>query len=151
MNRYTYALITEIGYHLEEEHALSPDTIIAELFTDEEDESGGGLDEADWMEIMMQLERLYGISIPPEWAEQYDMTLDQLSQKMLALTELPASHYDDFLDAHMQLLESWQTFKEKAAEESVSDEQLTIYEQEFQQATEDAYETIASLFEDIEE
>lgn len=150
MNRYTYALITEIGYHLEEENALSPDTIIAELFAKEQQEDGG-LDEADWMEIMMQLERLYGISIPPEWAEQYDMTLEQLAQKMLALPELPASHYPDFLDAHIQLLESWETFKEKAAEESVSDEQLEALEEEFRQTTAEAYEVIASLFEDLEE
>ena len=149
MNRYTYALITEIGNYLEEENALSPATIIAELFTDEAGETAG-LDEADWMEIMMQLERLYGISIPPEWAEQYHLTLDQLAQKLLALPELPASHYPDFLEAHMQLLESWETFKQKAAEESISDAQLAEYEQEFQETTEEAYETIASLFDDLD-
>lgn len=148
MNKYTYALITEIGYHLEEANALSPDTIISELFPPDE-EANDGLDEADWMEIMMQLERLYGISIPPEWAEQYHLTLGQLAQKMLALPELPASHYPDFLSAHMQLSESWETFKENAAADSVSDAQLNEYEEEFRQATEEAYETIASLFEDI--
>jgi len=139
MNKYTYALINIIGSYFEEEVALSPGTVVEELFD-------GDFDETDWMEVLMQLQMLYAINIPDEWTDQHDMTLEQLSEELTGLTELPPQDYPAFFEACLSIMEEWHEFK-MGLMDTEEDEEIEKLSNQFEEATAEAYDTIDKLFE----
>ncbi|MCH8566749.1 MAG: hypothetical protein LAT67_00740 [Balneolales bacterium] len=138
MNKYTYALISEIGSHFDEDTALSPQTLISELFE-------AGFDDVDWMETLMQLQMLYAINIPDELADEHDQTLESFASELSALPVLPDEHYPDYYRACIQVLEEWYQFK-NGLHAATSPKELEKLEREFEENTRVPYGVISSLF-----
>lgn len=142
MNKYTYALINIIGSYFEEEIALSPGTVIEELFE-------GDFDETDWMEVLMQLQMLYGINVPDEMTDEHDITLQEFSEELTGLAELPPESYPVFFEACLHIMEEWHEFRE-GFDEAASDEEIEKLTASFEEKTADAYGKIDALFDELD-
>ena len=139
MNKYTYALINIVGSYFDEAVALSPGTVIEELFD-------GDFDETDWMEVLMQLQMLYGINVPDEMTDEHTMTLLEFSEELTGLTELPPEDYPEFFEACLHILEEWSEFRE-GFDEAGSEEYIEKLTSSFEENTAEAYGKIDALFE----
>ncbi len=138
MNKFTFALINEIGRYFEEETVFSPDTIVSELFGEE-------FGELEWMEVLFQLQMLYGVYIPDEIANDYEATIGQLSSKMSSLPEIPEEKYESYLAVCMNIFQTWMEYREKF--ENAQESKRERLEQQFQEEIAPAYKEIQWLFE----
>ncbi|MFN3873846.1 MAG: hypothetical protein ACK4R9_12680 [Ignavibacterium sp.] len=98
MNKYAYTLFKEIQSFLEEENAISFDTKIADIFSED-------FDELSWLMVLIKIELIYGLDIPDELAGFTHLTIMEFSNKLSTLTVIPKAIYPEFYDLKIQMLD----------------------------------------------
>jgi hypothetical protein len=104
MNKYCYAILREINSVIDSEDVsdkVTVETVIADLF---EGDFGEDMNEYTWVECMIRLELLYGFEIPDELAQNHQLTIRELSEKLAQLSCLPDAVYPEFIKIKSTML-----------------------------------------------
>ena len=98
MNKYAYTLAKEIQSFLKEENAISFDSKIADIFSED-------FDELSWLTVLIGIELIYGVNIPDEWFGLTHLSIIEYGNKLSTLTVIPEAIYPEYYDLKVQMLD----------------------------------------------